>query len=161
MQSDDASFEVSICDKTDTVAFDITQDENGVLRIGDTIIPQKKLLFESEEGAVEIPWSDDFYDRTLEFYVADIAETTATDENTHSYHKIRFTRKNRYKDYMWVHEISLYSNGEDIDTLYILNIGRRDIDGLNCITVFITNGATGTHYTNFHPKIYKIYEIIE
>lgn len=116
----------------------LKQDENGVLKVGDIIIPQKKLLWSGNETLV--------YDKDISFAMND--GKTAVDRTLEILY-----RRGGYKEY--THKFSLLSDSSTDTVIEFEFFGAYSYDGYLNIRSIVSNS------TMTQPTILAIYEIIE
>lgn len=133
-------------------SLEIKQDENGVLKIGDIIIPQKILLFNSDSGVYNYDFNDDIKNRTFEIHL-----TTANKSQTYiNKVKIPTTLGLSLAQFRFVYA---FVNSEKSINYYTLYFNGSN----NSMRVETTSWKVTetTETTSQNLKILKIYEIIE
>lgn len=148
--------------KSDGSYTGLTLDGNGVLRIGDTIIPQKKLLFESEDGVnvdTAIPFTDEYFNKDLEIHVIDHNTDVSEKDYKYFYYRIRVNDSSAtaYHRYEFIQGESYSDNSYDHATIYKIQF---EIDRRNK-TLTMSEYLHMDKLSASKHRIHKIYEIIE
>lgn len=136
----------------------ITKDENGVLRVGDTIIPQKKLLW---SGNVSINSAGFNHITFGEFNGKNIEVAVQTVAGTRRYYKF-IPQLNHQIEF--VESVSHYGTfAADVTVQFVVNIesntGKQRIMGYSGTTTQNSDGEVTVTYP--YREVVAIYEIIE
>lgn len=160
---------------------EIKQDENGVLKIGDVIIPQKKLIADissSPQSSTNLSGTINAGD-TLEIVYGLIVvnEGYWTGLTGALYQKVKLDSNKKLRQPVFnVNTYAPRSTGEDITelTLNVVSMGFSFSPVTNTLSLMYVPGTTQEIYRNvtnntlkrstkdyYKPVIYKVYKIIE
>ena len=161
---------------------EIKQDENGVLKIGDVIIPQKKLIADissNPDSATTLSGTINAGD-TLEIVYGLIVlkEGYWTGLTGALYQKVKLDSNKKLRQPVFnVNTYAARSTGENITelTLNVVSMGFSFHPGTNTLSLMYVPGTTQEIYRNmtnytfkisstkdyYKPVIYKVYKIIE
>lgn len=142
---------------------EIEQDDNGVLKIGDTIIPQKKLVWEGETTAsistVTVSNAGDYVGKKLSL----VYSMTGVDDDDDGNATIETTficnTKDKYYEIMAKPVIRSKTGGGEI---YVIKTVSVSISDTQISFSFTTRSIEGNIQSDtYKGKVYALYEIID
>lgn len=146
---------------TDGTGLEITKDENGVLRMGDIIIPQRKVLWSGAEkitsSGKEFSFDESLVGKTLEFEYSTLSvlDDAPLDGQDTIVHKIIKVKIHHTRTYGYFDELEYV--GSTGNMMFRLSYGASPTD--NRITVKLNKSADITDIAYFY--LFSIVEVIE